>query len=386
MNIIDTKQLDQVRAPVAAARGLPNAFYADPDVFEAEKQAVFAANWACIGFARDVPGAGDVKPVDFLGQPYLIVRGKDDVVRVFENVCRHRGMILVEAPARTNGVIRCPYHSWCYGLDGGLRTTRHVGGPGQNRHDAMNREQLGLNEIRSHVWMEMVFVNLSGQADPFEIYAGDLLARWSEFSDRALFHGGPESSFKLEVACNWKLAVENYCESYHLPWIHPGLNSYSRLEDHYNIVQPGKFSGQGTVVYSPTLEDEGRTFSNFTGLSNKWDTGAEYIALFPNVLLGVHRDHTFAIMLEPIAHNRTLEHIEIYYTCEQDAGPALSNLRGKNTEQWKEIFEEDIFVVEGMQKGRSAANFDGGKFSPVMDEATHCFHDWAAAQFEAAQS
>ncbi|MCP5083143.1 MAG: aromatic ring-hydroxylating dioxygenase subunit alpha [Alphaproteobacteria bacterium] len=382
--MIDRKNLDQVRAPIATARGLPNAFYADPVVFETEKQAVFAANWACIGFASDVPGAGDVKPVDFLGQPCVIVRGKDDVVRVFENVCRHRGMILVDKPAHTNGVIRCPYHSWCYGLDGSLRTTPHVGGPGQNRHDAMKREELGLNEIRSHVWMEMVFVNLSGRADPFETYAGDLLSRWIEFSDRPLFHGGPESSFKLEVACNWKLAVENYCESYHLPWIHPGLNSYSRLEDHYNIVQPGKFAGQGTVVYNPNLEDEGRTFSNFSSLTEKWDTGAEYIALFPNVLLGVHRDHTFAIMLEPMAHNRTLEHVEIYYTCEQDADAALSRLRSKNSDQWKEIFEEDIFVVEGMQKGRSAANFDGGKFSPVMDEATHCFHDWAAAQFETA--
>ena len=261
-----------------------------------------------------------------------------------------------------------------------------MGGPGQNRHDAMKREELGLNEVRSHVWMEMVFVNLSGQAEPFEAYAGELLSRWSEFSERPLFHGGPESSFKLEVACNWKLAVENYCESYHLPWIHPGLNSYSKLEDHYNIVHPGKFSGQGTVVYNPTLEDEGRTFSNFSELSRKWDTGAEYVALFPNVLLGVHRDHTFAIMLEPKAHNRTLEHVEIFYTSAEDAGSAFETLRVKNSAQWKVIFEEDIFVVEGMQKGRSAASFDGGKFSPVMDEATHCFHDWAAAQFESALS
>lgn len=384
MNMLDAKLLDRVREPVATARGMPNAFYADPEVFEVEKRAVFAANWACIGFASDVPAAGDVKPVEFLGQPFVMVRGKDDAVRVFENVCRHRGMILIEKPTRTNGVIRCPYHSWCYGLDGSLKTTPHVGGPGQNRHDSMKRDELGLNEVRSHVWMEMVFVNLSGRAQDFEEANCDLLSRWSEFADRPLFHGGPESSFKLSVACNWKLAVENYCESYHLPWIHPGLNSYSRLEDHYNIVHSGKFSGQGTVVYNPTLEDEGRKFRNFGNLSSKWDTGAEYIALFPNVLLGVHRDHTFAIMLEPKAHNETLEHIEIFYTCEEDAGATYKPLREKNAAQWKEVFEEDIFVVEGMQKGRSATHFDGGKFSPVMDEATHCFHDWAAAQFETA--
>ena len=98
MNIIDAKQLDQVREPVATARGLPNAFYADAELFESEKQVVFATNWACIGFASDVPAVGDVRPVEFLGRPYVIVRGQDDVVRVFENVCRHRGMILVEKP------------------------------------------------------------------------------------------------------------------------------------------------------------------------------------------------------------------------------------------------------------------------------------------------
>ncbi len=383
MHVIDPETLELVKAPVASARGLPNVFYTDEDVFEIEKQAVFDANWPCIGFASDVPRIGDAKPVNFLGRPYLLVRDTDNNVRVFENVCRHRGMILFEKPTRTKGVIRCPYHSWCYGLDGSLKTTPHVGGPGNNRHDAMKRDELGLNEIRSKTWMEMVFINASGEAQAFEEANAELLQRWAEFADRPLYHGGANSTFKLDVACNWKLAVENYCESYHLPWIHPGLNSYSRLEDHYNILQPVRFSGQGTVVYNPTLEDNGRVFRSFSGLSDKWDTGAEYIALFPNTLIGVHRDHTFAIMLEPNGLGATREHIEIFYTCEEDAGAETEALRRKNAEMWKEIFVEDIFVVEGMQRGRSASNFDGGKFSPVMDEATHCFHDWTARQFDA---
>ena len=384
MNMIDPKMLDLVKEPVASARGLPNAFYVDEDVYEAEKRAVFDNNWPCIGFASDVPEIGDAKPVNFLGRPYVLVRDSDNKVRVFENVCRHRGMILFEEPTKTKGVIRCPYHSWCYSLDGSLKTTPHVGGPGHNRHDSMKRDELGLNEIRSKTWMEMVFINLSGNAPAFEEANAELIERWREFADRPLFHAGPDSSFKLEVGCNWKLAVENYCESYHLPWIHPGLNSYSRLEDHYNIVQPGKFSGQGTVVYNPTLEDNGRVFRDFPDLSDKWDTGAEYIALFPNVLLGVHRDHFYGIMLEPKGLDQTTEHIEIFYTCEEDAGSEAETLRKKNAVMWKDIFIEDIFVVEGMQRGRKASNFDGGKFSPVMDEATHCFHDWTARQFDAA--
>ncbi|MEM7289071.1 MAG: RHO alpha subunit C-terminal catalytic domain-containing protein, partial [Pseudomonadota bacterium] len=185
--------------------------------------------------------------------------------------------------------------------------------------------------------------------------------------------------FELEVATNWKLAVENYCESYHLPWVHPGLNSYSRLEDHYNIEKPGAYSGQGTMVYRQLKGDDNAMFPDFEDVGEKWNEQAEYIAVYPNVLLGVHRDHAFAIILEAKGTDSTVEHIHLYYAdADTDA-----DLRAKNTAQWKEVFEEDIFVVEGMQRGRHADQFDGGRFSPVMDSPTHCFHDWVASQVEA---
>ena len=139
--------LGPVTRPVETARGLPNPFYTDPAVFEAEKERLFFRNWAALGFASDVAGPGDARPVDFLGQPLLMVRDKEGRLRVFQNVCRHRGMILVAEPCRIERAIRCPYHSWCYELDGRLRTTPHVGGPGRNRHDEIRRDELGLIEV-----------------------------------------------------------------------------------------------------------------------------------------------------------------------------------------------------------------------------------------------
>lgn len=374
--------LSGVMQPVAEARGLPNQFYTDADLFNAERERVFFRNWAGLGFSANVPEPGDARPVDFLGQPLVMVRDREGVLRVFQNVCRHRGMILISEPTRIQRAIRCPYHSWCYELDGRLRTTPHVGGPGTNRHDAICREDLGLIEVRSHEWMGVVFVNVDGNAPPFEEANADLLARWAEF-DRPVFHGGPESSFQLDVACNWKLAVENYCESYHLPWVHPGLNSYSRLEDHYHIEAPGRFSGQGTTVYRPMLAEDGKRFPLVPGLSAQWDEGAEYIALYPNVLLGVHKDHSFAFVLEPVGLERTIEHIAIFYTEEEVAGDGWAEMRAANAKMWESVFVEDVFVVEGMQKGRHARGFDGGKFSPVMDSPTHCFHAWVAGQMTA---
>jgi len=363
------------------ANGLPNEHYVDPGAFAEERRTVLFANWSGIGFGKDVPDAGDARPVDFLGMPLLVVRQRDGSIAVFQNTCRHRGMILVAEPTRIGAVIRCPYHSWCYGLNGALRTTPHVGGPGQNTHPDVNPAELGLIRIRSHIWRDVVFVNVDGRAPAFEEVHAELLERWKEF-DQDLHAGGETSTVKLDVKANWKLAVENFCESYHLPWVHPGLNSYSRLEDHYNIDGGAGFSGQGSLVYRQLKGEDGAVMPDFAGLSGKWNEGAEYVALYPNVLLGVQRDHAFAIVLEPVSCERTIEHLELYYPVDSAKSPELDTLRNENASLWKTVFEEDIFVVEGMQKGRHGDFFDGGRFSPVMDGPTQNFHHWVASQVE----
>lgn len=373
--------LSSVLTKVNTANGLPNEHYIDPAVFAEERQAVLFANWSGIGFGKDVPDIGDAKPVSFLGMPLLMVRDRDGAIGVFQNTCRHRGMLLVDTPRKIGGAIRCPYHSWCYGLDGRLRATPHVGGPGQNTHKDVYMDDLSLIRIRSQVWRDVVFVNVDGAAEDFETAHKTLLTRWKQF-EQPQHHGGEVSSFKLNVRTNWKLAVENYCEGYHLPWVHPGLNSYSRLEDHYNIQERGRFSGQGTVVYRQLVDPDGAKLADFQGLSAQWDEGAEYIAVYPNVLLGVQRDHSFAIVLEPEDCGNTVEHIALYYAKSVEDTPEHDGLRASNAQLWKTVFEEDVFVVEGMQKGRHGVLFDGGRFSPVMDGPTHNFHHWIATQIE----
>ncbi|MEO0542426.1 MAG: aromatic ring-hydroxylating dioxygenase subunit alpha [Pseudomonadota bacterium] len=373
----DTK-LESVIRDVTNANGLTNAHYTDQATFELETRALFSRQWAALAFVHDVPGPGHVKPIEFLGQPLLLASDRDGTIRVFYNVCRHRGMVLVDEPREVTGALRCPYHSWCYDLAGKLRATPHVGGPGQNVHDAINNDKLGLVEVRSHIWRGIVFVNMDGHASAFETANVELMERWSEF-EKPLHFGGADSTFELKLNTNWKLAVENYCESYHLPWVHPALNSYSRLEDHYNIESPNGFSGQGTHVYRQLKGDDGTLFPDLENLAPKWDAAAEYIALYPNVLLGVHRDHSFAIILVPDGPTKTTERIALFYHQSDAASETYASLRIANTEQWKVVFEEDVFVVEGMQRGRNADGFDGGRFSPVMDGPTHNFHQWVAS-------
>ena len=376
--MMQNTNLSSVCRPVSEANGLPNEHYIDHNIYDEEKHALLFSKWAGLAVGADVPDHGDAVPITFLGMPLLLIRDRSNQIRVFQNTCRHRGMILVETPQKIEGAIRCPYHSWCYATDGRLVSTPHVGGPGHNTHKDIDRATLGLIAIRSHIWRDVVWVNIDGKAPPFEQAMQDVIQRWSEF-DQPAYHGGTDSRFELKLKCNWKLAVENFCESYHLPWIHPGLNSYSRLEDHYNIENYGYYSGQGTLVYRQIEGENGVRFPDFSGLSDKWQTSAEYISVYPNVLLGVQRDHTFTILLIPDGPENTVEKIHLYYP----SNTTDAALRAKNTEQWKGVFKEDIFVVEGMQRGRHGAQFDGGRFSPVMDSPTHCFHDWTAKNVQA---
>jgi phenylpropionate dioxygenase-like ring-hydroxylating dioxygenase large terminal subunit len=374
--------LSNVSAPIERATGLPNACYIGDGVYQQEQDTLFRNNWAAIGFGKDIASAGMIKPLNFLGIPMIMVRTQTGDINVFQNVCRHRGMILIDEPQQLRGPITCPYHAWSYDLDGNLRKTPHIGGPNIDTLDSVQHCDYPLNKVRSHVWNDLVFVNVGGDAPAFTVQMADLIDRWREF-DQPLYHGGADSSFSFDLACNWKLAVENYCEAYHLPFIHPDLNTYSRLEDHYNILDHDNYAGQGTTVYAPQVSETGARFPTFDKLSSKWDTGAEYVALFPNVLLGVHKDHYFSILLTPDGTGRTNEQIELYYTDPAALTDDYAEMRANNARMWRAVFAEDISVVEGMQKGRNAPAYDGGKFSAVMDESTYHFHKWVARELSA---
>ena len=367
----------QVLQPIEKARGLPNSCYTDTSVNLYERQRVFAEGWACAGFAIDAPNKGDLFPFEFAGLPLLLMHGKDDVIRVFHNVCQHRGRTLVDKPANFKKAVACPYHSWTYGLDGALIGTPHVGGVGEHSCPDFDKDSVGLQPVRSAVWFGLIFVDLSGEAEEIDRYLAPVSERWKEFANVPLVHTGEDCTIRFDLDCNWKLAVENYCEAYHLPWVHPELNRYSPLEKHYSIVQES-YSGQGSECYTPNFPAGSPVFPDAPGLSAFWDGGAEYIALYPNVLLGIHRDHFYAVLIQPDGPGKTRERFEIFYYDEAVRGPEFEQARATNKELWQAVFAEDRESVESMQRGRLSPGFDGGKFSPVMDKPTHVFHIWVA--------
>lgn len=382
-NIISKDKLDIVNKPITESHGLPNECYTSEAYTKIERKKLFEDKWVVIGVASVVPKIGDAKPFNLLGIPLIILRDKNNKVRVFHNVCSHRGYKILQKSCNIKNVIRCPYHSWSYDTEGKLVATPHIGGMNKHESKEFDKSKSGLKEVRSFVWLDMIMINISNNEISFNKYIKPLSDRWAKFwpeKDRNLISKSKDLGyFQLKAKCNWKFAIENYCESYHLPWVHPGLNAYSKIEDHYHIQGlPNRFAGQGTVVYNPRLKGKEK-FPCFPNWPKDKENIAEYVALFPNVMLGIHKDHYYAYWLEPVNHKYTIEHMEIYYVGDKAANSKkFKSLRKQNYKLWKSVQSEDVGIIEGMQEGRNSPSYNGGNFSPVMDNPTHHFHKWVA--------
>ncbi len=381
---IPMTSLDAVRKPIAQATGMQNAVYDDPILFEYERDNVLGKTWAGLLFSSELPKNGFAKPVDFMGLPIAVMRNREGELKVFHNVCSHRGMILLREETEVEGMVRCPYHSWTYDLNGNLKGTPHIGGVGKHSAEGFVCEKHGLRKISSAVWNGIVFINLSADAPAFSDFIAPLVERWEAFTGSGGFEkvavANTGSSMELTVECNWKLAVENYCEAYHLPWVHPSLNTYSPLDQHYNLIVNDDMSGQGSYNYN--LSDvAGTSLPQFSDWPEDKIRHAEYISLYPNVLLGVQADHVFSVILQPQANNRTIEKLELAYVGQEATGDRYEACRSAVLESWKVVFGEDVFAVEGMQRGRKSPAFKGGVFSPVLDGPTHHFHQWVANKY-----
>jgi choline monooxygenase len=381
--VLDIKKIEAVNKPIEKAQGLPNECYTSEKYMMIERERVFQDKWTVIGIGSSVPNPGDALPYNLLGIPLIILRDKERKIRVFHNVCSHRGHKLLDKPCSLKNLLRCPYHSWSYDLEGKLVATPHIGGLNIHESEKFEKSKSNLKEVRSKIWMDIIFININNNEIEFDEYVRPLEDRWLKFISKddqnSLIYSRDYGYFNLDVKSNWKFAIENYCESYHLPWIHPELNKVSNISDHYHIQGlPNRYAGQGSNKYEQPLKGN-KSFANFSNWPKEFSKNSEYIALFPNVMIGLHIDHFYVFWLEPISVNETKEHLAMYYVGEESAnGKEFENMRKENSRFWKGVMSEDIKAIEGMQEGRSSPSYNGGNFSPIMDNPTHQFHKWVA--------
>jgi choline monooxygenase len=339
---------------LAAATTIPARWYTDPAFLDLERRRVFWATWQLIGHAADVAAPGQYFSCEIAGEPVVVVRGKDNVVRAFANVCRHRAAALVSEPGCAN-VLKCPYHGWTYQLDGRL-----LGAPEIEGIENWKREDVRLPEYRVEVWGPFVFVNVDGAAPPFKEVLGTI-------PEEASAIGCPIDQLRFSqrreylIDCNWKVYVDNYLEGYHLPTAHPGL--FRELDyGEYRVDTFRWYSSQYAPIRAAQAGEKRQYDESNAG------NRALYFWIFPNVMLNIYPDNLSSNVIVPIGPDKTLTIFE-WFGYGEAAEVKESTIKFSD-----EIQQEDILICEAVQKGLASKTYQTGRFSPKRENGVHHFH------------
>ena len=213
-------------------RSLDGRYYTDPAVFAAENAGLFARTWQMACHLSEIEKPGDYYAFELAGERLMAVRGRDNVVRVFYNVCQHRAHQLVEGSGNTR-VLVCPYHAWTYELTGGLRA-----GPNIKSVPGLDPSSICLTEVRCESFLGFLFINLDPDAKPMEDWfpgARAELEEWVPHFERLK----PLEWVEIPEHCNWKVSVENYSECYHCSLNHPTFATGVVKPETYDIQPQG---------------------------------------------------------------------------------------------------------------------------------------------------
>lgn len=369
-NVINTSLLKDFNKNTQPLRGLPGAAYTSEEFRELEKSHIFSKTWVFVGFAHQIPKIGDASPLNVAGQPVLIIRNKDDEITAFHNVCRHRNLQLVDKPSNCGRMIRCPYHSWTYDLAGQLRGTPYFGGDATAPVAGFNMEDNNLLPINCRVWHDWIFINLDENPEPFEDFLAPIK---TVLADTDISQYKPIAMLEFgEVACNWKLLMENFIEPYHVQFVHKDTTKQP-LQDHYPVIEE---SCLGSAV--DLNEDQIATAGAGTlGVSSR------YLTLFPNFVMGTYQPDKLGIHLNiPVDAETTIQYRVIY--AHKD-----SNYSDEEIEQlktlWYNVHLEDHEMTERLQKGRhSKIAEQGGLLSPHWETSVRKFQELIAASISPA--
>ncbi len=376
-DFIQPSAIKELTAPTGEALGLPGNIYGD-DFYELEKRELFPKLWAAVAVGAQLPQAGDLLPVELAGRPLLLVRGKDETIRCFHNICRHRAMRLVDAPCRTGARITCPWHAFSYDLEGQLMATPNIGGFGINEAETFDRSALGLKPVRCETWLDIVFVNLDGKAPPLDEHLAayrDIIAQYEL--------GGIEHSFSVGIThqANWKVFFEGGLEDYHLPWGHPVMmEGVVDLESICRSDGRSYSSHRGNMEFAP--EDPSQTAvsnepAKFPRLPHmdRMPRGHFTSSILPTGLVVVDPDEFVVLTVLPESGVVTRIDVHVYLLSEAASGPKYAAMRERRKQRWQAILVEDDEFVTGVQKNvawRDAAGIRT-RFSPYWEHAVRDF-------------
>jgi choline monooxygenase len=351
---------------LASAHTLPAFAYTDEAILTAEKEKIFRRSWEPVGNAVDVEQPGSFLTGEIAGAPVVVVRDASGVLRGFYNVCRHRaGPVAVGKGARKS--LTCRYHGWTYALDGRLVTTPELG-----EVKDFDKSCHGLRPVRVETWGPIVFACLDDAAAPLLTMLGAIP---KETEAHGLASMKPVARREYDIACNWKVYVDNFLEGYHLPTVHPGL--FRELDyGKYRVETFARYSSQIAPIRPVSEGTSARYYTPEAG-----DLGALYYWVFPGWMLNIYPDNMSLNIVVPRGPDRCVTIFEWYRKDPEAAGAADAIARTVAFSH--DIQLEDISICEAVQRGLASGAYDRGRFSTARENGVHHFQSLVHAALTA---
>ncbi|MEM9148151.1 MAG: aromatic ring-hydroxylating dioxygenase subunit alpha [Pseudomonadota bacterium] len=344
-----TAPVSSIAPPV---RSLEARYYTDPAVFRAEQQGLLARTWQFACHLSDLPETGSYATFEIAGESLFAIRGRDDVVRCFYNVCQHRAHQLLEGQGRTRVVV-CPYHAWTYELTGRLRA-----GPNIAKVPGFDRSSICLAEVRCEAFLGFLFVNLDPDAEPMDAWFPGARAEMAEWVPHWA-QLRPLEWVEIAERCNWKVSVENYSECYHCSLNHPTFATGVVKPETYDIQPQGYCLRHTTECQNldRMTYDIQSGFAHHDGYSSWFLWPMVSFQVYPGNVLNTYH-------WRPV----DAEHVVVWrgwYSVDGLDDPVVRKLALQDRET---TVAEDIRLVESVQRGLGSRGYVPGPL--VVDPAS----------------
>lgn len=353
------------------ARAMPSWVYENEELAQIEYDRVIRPSWQLVCHQTSVPTAGDYVTLDLGRDSVVVVRGRDNVIRAFKNVCRHRAARLYEGTGSCGGSMRCPYHGWAYDFEGKLRTI-----PEPESFPGLDKGDFGLQPVKIDMVMGLVLVCLDGDPQPVSEKLQPFMEDLAPYRIEDMVPLG--EPYEEVWQANWKIAMDNYLESYHVPVGHPGLNRMF-TPDYIGQIRTPDGIGYGVGQYHPTYSPNWgeREYQKLSpkvathlpeGSRRRW----RYFSVLPNMGIDVFPDQIDFFQVIPDGPNRT--RVRGANFALPDDRREMKLLRYLNGRINRLVQREDAFLCDRVQKGIRTTGYQPGPLSEI-EVCVKQFHD-----------
>lgn len=349
---------------------IPARFYRDADIYAREKDAIFYKSWWYAGHISQLSQAGEYLTTSIHEQNIFVICDKAGELKAFYNVCQHRGHELLSGSGRTN-IITCPYHAWAYDFSGDLKAARNT-----ETMPNFDKCDFALKPVRVEVFCGLVFINLDENASPLKDQVGDM-----EQEIRAICPSVDTLGFAqrdtYEVACNWKVMIDNFLECYHCHTAH---------RDFVDLVDMESYRSRTKGIYSSHVSNAARTTDSAAYKFEKGEVDFGYAGwfLWPNLTLWAYpgEPNLSVLQMIPDGPERTIEYQDWFVP----GGKVSQQLNDAIIYQKDVLQPEDIGLCESVQRGLNSKGYNQGRFvvdSGLSELSEHAVHHFQALVMKA---